>query len=462
MSTGGILKLNWITKYNDILPSVVVLTFSFSAEWPITDWVKRESATLEYVTKVKNSLHSRDIKLILVPFRTGGGSHDVYEDRINAMKKRFQLDGRHLIVVATTDLSPPGTTTIKRLSKTVREFSMSYYVTHAKRVRNIEKSVKATEPTLIARYNFKVSFLSEFQGQTARALRHYRTAYSALAALYDEAVQQILPETNTDTSVYEQAKAVAEWINFKICMLYLKSNSLKEASQQLRGHITAFSKPVPGSSLWGHYAWVSDQYVIFAQTLDVCSTDPTLMDADRSYYYQNAALFATKRQSTFHGIKKSTEANIEAEHSLSHKYKGMVVTSPKYVGGPPQLHDPVLDIESNNNETDIKAIVDYLQRSSERKVDHKSLIIDLLKSALDALGPLQKRRRAMIRYQMAKQFMIQGKYELASMNLNPGIEILSKDNWSKPLVAMLRKKMACALYLGRAREYVVAALRLIA
>lgn len=459
MCMDGILKFNWISKYNDIIPSVVMLTFSFSAEWPITEWVKKESTVLEYVTKIKNSLHSRDIKLVLIPFRTGGGHQDVYEDRINAMKKRFQLDGRYLTVISTADLAVPVTTAVKRLSKSIREFSMAFYVTHTKRVRNLEKSVKATEPLLIARYNFKVSFLSEFQGQSARALRHYRTAYSALTSLYDEGVCR---SASMDVSIYEQAKTLAEWINYKICLLYLRINLLKEASQQLRSHISSFSKPIPGGEIWAHFAWVSDQYVIFAHSLDLCNVSTALIDADRSYYYQNAAIFCTKRQSTFHGIKRANGEGLEAEHTLSHKNKGMVVTSPKYVGGPPQLHDPVLDIASNDNERDVKSIVNYLQRTSEQNVDHKALIIDLLKKALDALGPLQKRRRAMIRYLMAKQFMTQGKYELASMNLNPGIEILSKENWSKPLLSMLRKKIACAFYLGRSKEYAIASMKLIA
>jgi hypothetical protein len=180
----------------------------------------------------------------------------------------------------------------------------------------------------------------------------------------------------------------------------------------------------------------------------------------RSYYYQNAATYCGKRQSSFYGIKKSTEDNYDPQQTFSHRFKGLVVASARYVGGPPQLMDPVLDATQAGNEDEVRMIFNYTLRAAEKKVDHKALIIDLLKKALDSLNPQFKRRKSQIRYLMAKQFMIQGKYELASLNLTPGIEILMKEMWAKPLVAMLRKKMACALYLGRTREYLLAALRL--
>lgn len=277
MSIEGIMKLFWITKYNDILPSVLIVTFSFSADWPISEWVRRESAILEYFSKIKNSLYSRDIKIVLVPFRTGAGFQDVYEDRINSVKKRFQIDSRNLIVLTAGDMIAPGSSTVRRLSKTIREFSTSFYASHAKRVRNIEKSLRATDFILIARYNFKVSFLSEFQGQSARALRHYRTAYAALTTIYNDASNHI----GSQSSIFEQAKVFGEWINYKICLLYLRTSLLKEASSQLRAHITAFSKPLQSSPLWFHYSWVADQYIIFAQLLDVCGISSSFIDADR-------------------------------------------------------------------------------------------------------------------------------------------------------------------------------------
>ena len=46
------------------------------------------------------------------------------------------------------------------------------------------------------------------------------------------------------------------------------------------------------------------------------------------------------------------------------------------------------------------------------------------------------------------------------MNLTPAIELLSSEGWSDAVIPILTKKIECAVYLGRPREYLVAALML--
>jgi len=46
------------------------------------------------------------------------------------------------------------------------------------------------------------------------------------------------------------------------------------------------------------------------------------------------------------------------------------------------------------------------------------------------------------------------------MNLTPAIELLSSEGWSDAVIPILTKKIECAIYLGRPREYLVAALML--
>ena len=283
LSSDGILKLNWITKYNDILPSVVIVLFSFSTDWPINEWVRRESALFEYYSKVKNPLGARDIRVILTAFKTGSGFQDVFEERMASLKRRFQIDSRNVVVLTAVDMAP-GSQSIKRFAKTIREFSTHFYITQGKRVRSIEKNLKANEYMLIARYNFKVSFLGEFLGQNSRALRHYKSAYSALMELYDDS--PLRPHTASFTAAIEdttseQAKAVAEWVNYKVCLLLLRTGQLRDASMQLRTHVLAFKNPSHGTQLWSHFSWIADQYVIFAQLLDMCNINPSFIDADR-------------------------------------------------------------------------------------------------------------------------------------------------------------------------------------
>ena len=61
-----------------------------------------------------------------------------------------------------------------------------------------------------------------------------------------------------------QVKALADYVNFKICSMLLRSGSSREAAAQFKSHISCFMRAyceIP----WRHNAWVSDQYIVFAQ-----------------------------------------------------------------------------------------------------------------------------------------------------------------------------------------------------
>lgn len=270
---------------------------------------------------------------------------------------------------------------------------------------------------------------------------------------------------NIDEEYMDQVKILADYANFKLCNNMLKSNMLKEAYVQFKSFVSIFMK-AGNIYPWRHYAWLSDQYLMFAQLLEKYNITEGL-EADKSYYYENAARFQSKRQESWLShLQKKENSNINTKapgdvlkHIMDNNYKGMVLSPPVYIGGFPQLIDPVLD-QNIPKDNEIEKVYELYLEDKEVKIEHGKQVTSLLKLAHDAIDPSHRRRRAQTRNLLAEQYMIEGNYDLAMMNLTPAIELLSSEGWSDAVISILRKKIDCAIFLGRPREYIVAALML--
>jgi hypothetical protein len=432
----------------ELVPSVVVMITNFCIDWPAGEWIRRESNAMEILSKLRNAVTPRDVKVILVAIKTGAGiiDRDVIEERTNSMKKHFQLDGKNFMVMSVADLNPLSPV-IKRLSKTIHEFSSAYYSSQSRRLKNIERMVRPSDFILISRFNFKVAFFYEFQGQASRALRHYKQCYVALIDTMDHCEDEML----------DQVKAVAEMVNFKICSNMLLTGVAKDASAQFRSHISHFSSAYSGRP-WRHYAWIAEQYIIYADMLTRYNINSSFTDADKTYYYHNAALFSLKRQSSFATTKRTSRME-DSYEKLAQNFHGMNLIPPHYFGGSPQLIDPVLDQMQRMTE-DVRRLVRQYLIDRESEINHTEIILSLLRKALENVNPIHRRRRAHLRVLISKQLMNMGQYDLASANLNPAIEFLGREKWAYCAIPVLRKKMSCSIYLGRPKEYVPAALML--
>jgi hypothetical protein len=422
---------------------------NFCIDWSAGEWIRRESNALEILSKLRNALTPRDVKVILLAIKTGIGNiidKDFIEERTNSMKKHFQLDHKNFMMLTVADLNPLSPI-IRRLSKTIHEFSSTYYSSQSRRLKNIERMVRPADFILIARFNFKVAFFYEFQGQTIRALRHYKQCYIALIDLIDHCEEEIL----------DQVKAVSEMVNFKICSFQLLTGVSKDSSQQFRHHINHFSSAYSGRP-WRHYAWIAEQYIIYADMLTRYNINSSFTDADKTYYYHNAALYSLKRQSSFMTGKRNNR-NEDSYEKLSQNFHGMNLIPAHYFGGLPQLVDPVLD-QTQKITDDVRKLIRQYLIDRESEINHTEIILSLLRKALENVNPIHRRRRAHLRVLISKQLMNMGSYDLASANLNPAIEFLGREKWAYCAIPVLRKKMSCSIYLGRPKEYIPAALML--
>jgi hypothetical protein len=312
LSTEGVLKFSWPLKHFEYIPSVVLFCVPVGVDWSATEWIRRELAMQEKFSKLKTTLSTREVKVIVLMFKVDAGAmgKEVLDDRVSSFKRHAQADSKSFVYFHQHE-PVSDNATVRRLYKTIRESSFSYYAGNIERFKTIEKIIGekgkgAIEHMLLARYSFKIAFLNEFQDQTNYSLRFYRQCYHNLTVALE----------SIDECLYEQVKAVGEIAYFKICRLLLLQRNIEEACQQFRNHLLLFTK-LYSKHPWVHSTCVANQFLVFCQLLDRFGVSDILPYADRSFYYQNAARFTMDRMNHFTRSRKNVSPLFDTNETPS-------------------------------------------------------------------------------------------------------------------------------------------------
>ena len=460
--TDGILRANWISKHFEQLPSVVAMLTTFCVDWSAGEWIRRESIAQEYLSQIRSKVSGRDVKIIVVAIKTGTAAleKDVIEERTSSMKRHLQLDSRFLCLITLNELYG-SSSSMRKIVRLLREHSFNYYAGQSKRVKAIDRSLgKTAELILLARYNFKSAYLNEFHGQLPRALRHYRQSHACLLEIIN---------WNDDDEYFKQILQISAWCNFKILKLLLLNGNLKEAFSHFTTHIITLKGVTKDSGgtfcIWEHKQWIADQYIIFAQLLQLLKINMIQSECDLCNFYQSAARETLFRRDLF----QSTATFVNDLHYkvvpdlelVQASFPGMTFSPSKYVGGSMVIFDPVLD-EVCRVTDQVKQVLRRLAEQREMLVDHTARAIELFSKSL-TLAPVKYRRvRAHVMLQLAEQFLRTRQYERANASLVPCTEYLTNDGWSQLSIPVYRLKLTVSMYLGRLRDALAAAVRLYA
>lgn len=453
-SFDGVFRSNWIQKHHDMIPSVVIVLTTFNGDWNSSEWMKREGALNERFARLRSSINSRDGKTILFAIRKGNDSQlerEIIDEHIIQLKRHLQLDSKTLLTFSAAEVGVHNAS-IKRFYKLLRDSSTAYYNTQSRKARNAEKAVGVQpgyDHLLNARCSFKVSFFFEFLGQKHQALKYYNRCF-----------RELINSINAVPAVYtDQIKYLADYANFKICNMYMKERQVREAFDQFRAHMGCFAK-MPSDMPWRHHAWVSDQYIVFAQLLEKHNISDPIPENDRSFFFQNAARYATKRQTAFTHIRNASVGGQSVNDQIEARFRGMIITAPKYLGSMPQLVDPVLDQQPDDNAQEAQDLMRKYMEEQESAVDHTALVLALLQQAHERVDTANTRRRALLQERVADLHIQEGQFELALRFLTPAAEQLVSEGWVNIAIPVLRKKMACAVYLGHLKDYLLTAINL--
>jgi len=201
------------------------------------------------------------------------------DDRLlGALRRRCSIGVSSVFAFHDCDLQNDANSTrgdaISKLQRTLLDCAIQHYLGRARRIKKWEKTLQRGGPLwapLVARYSFKIAWFYEFQGNSDKALRHYRLAYASLSALV-LALQATEPANTLNLFPKEftdpggQVKGVADYANYKVCRLSLQHNKVEEAATQMQTHLWHF-RQTAGDTPHQHWGWLSRQHVVFAQLL---------------------------------------------------------------------------------------------------------------------------------------------------------------------------------------------------
>ena len=305
-----------------------------------------------------------------------------------------------------------------------------------------------------ARYNFKAGYFCDFQGLPHYSIGYYRKAFQALVSVIE----------NVEGDSREAVLFFAELTNFKICSYSLSlakslstsgnlsARKAEEADQANEDAFKQFDFMVRSlkdlNVSRGHNEWMCKQSLILlglVENLDFAKN----MKVNVGEYYIMAAKYAIKARNT------SSKGICDVlQGSPSREGPDNFVTRLGFTHGK----------HCNGNGSDAHRSEDGIFRGLDlpsTAMTHDGLIDELLQKAYTYLSATHPRRKAFVLTMQCEQCMQQGNFAAAMTKLEPMIREIQSDKWGVHLVLLfLRKKMACAMYLGRLEDYIDSALRL--
>jgi hypothetical protein len=132
-------------------------------------------------------------------------------------------------------------------------------------------------------------------------------------------------------------------------------------------------------------------------------------------------------------------------------YRGWTFTSPKFVGSSPQPYDKVLN-QILPWTDEIVSMMKKFYEDQERNVDHGSLILVQLHTALKYIDASHKRRRLYVESLIAEQYYKLELYRQSFQYYKNVTDILTADGWMSLAVPLLYLQLDCAYRLGKLEE----------
>ncbi|MDP2437573.1 MAG: hypothetical protein Q8P67_17660, partial [archaeon] len=372
---------------------------------------------------------------------------------------------------------------VKGLEKAVTDLAAVYYAEEVKRIKKTLGLMKKAQPRLLVRQNFKIGFLSEFQGDTAQALKHYTRAFRDL---------QVLPVDRA--CVYEYA-CVADFINFKICRILLLSRSqLTAAVQQFESLVRQF-RPHQALALLehSHWSWMSRQFEVFAQLLERYLVGKTTVPKHlhAGFYYHAASHHAMKQKATAqHALQQlrddpsfvqltaaavssstpSSSSPSPASSMSTSKLSSPLILSGEYHGDLHSIHALYLSSplehrkapDSEDHDRDLRLRI----LASEAHVDHSKLILSLLLRAYEVYLATKRSPRLVLRIavEMALEHasdLSEESQRLAKASFDRVAREYRSERWWPLLATVLTPALGCSSALRLSPDYCLYALELL-
>ncbi|XP_034951307.1 trafficking protein particle complex subunit 11 [Chelonus insularis] len=444
----GILKRNWMNKYLNKIPAVVVCFYDL--DWNDPTWNEKKMKCASKVQSLKCSLEGRNTKIAVVLIQRGipppPGSEDMLAtERATALCTACELPAKSLYVLPHGDHLVGY---ILRLENVFYELAQNFYHHQYRVVKSHRDQLnKTSHQYLFVRHQFKMGFFNELRQDKHIALKHYQHAYNNLLEIR-------MNDFNT-----LEIKTVASYINYKLCRMMFIINEPRDAISQFRAHIDRFkSRTGPEDLIFEHHAWMTNQYSTFAELFDEAIRQglPPVQTQHPGYYFQLAAQHANLRQKAC----KELCSNVTVSGQLlSDVDDGDKV---EFYGQRPwkQINNNVggkLSGEPVDLAREAAAI--QVLKYQELKVNHSMIIISLLGNAISQFKIYRcPRMRRQLVVQMAAEYFNACDYGKVLTLLMHMLWEYRSERWPLLLTDILKKALKAAYLSTSIHDYITLAI----
>ena len=409
-------------------------------------WKTVETAVANRIDRIKHDTRHRPLQILCVRVLRTQQTLDEREEaaRMASFRKRTDLDAS---CVLSANCETP-VTAARRLAAPLRELADAGYRLEARRLKQVKACVKTTQAALYVRLQFKIGFYDEFRQDWRAAVSNYRDAYDQLTA-----------SLNQFPGVHRlEAKAVGEFLNYKLCAILVRMDSRGEAVRQFRGHLRSYKpQTAPEEVSFEHWAWVARQYFVFGQLLEAAASPEGKPDAkpdsaaDRWQWpalYYHAAAQATKRR------RKAAEALCGVCPPGGGSADG---AAPLPEGG----YYGQLELVQQSAPAD--AVFGALVKREET-VQHSLKLVELLSRAYEHFKRRGECRRMIhgLVGEMAEEYFLQGENGKAQKLFDSISPSYREEGWSAILGITLGRLLDCAARLRDGPRFAKTALELMA
>lgn len=352
-----------------------------------------------------------------------------------------------------------------RFETALKRCALDFYTEETKNAKKRkEKLSKVQHLKLMVRASYKMAYFSELCNDFTGAVKHYSTAYTQLR------------DVKKNWKDFDEIKVVAEVLNFRLCYLHLERNTLSNATTQFHQHVNYYRSLIGDPDReYQHYAWVSRQYQIFGELLQLFSLmAPAPMGAPPrvrgwshpAFYFQAAANYEMVRRTASQKlcVPHRTKETIGKYLTVVRPYRSSVMDFNKntYVGQ--RVETGVLDIAKFNAERSetMTAVLEAVVNNSneiaiaqELLVNHSNMIIRLLNVAQEVykLDPVPNERTLwQLMSQVAQESFLVGDFEATKINNDFVIPHYRKERWWGLLTTCLKTNLQCAIHMKQWEE----------
>ncbi|XP_024945200.1 trafficking protein particle complex subunit 11 [Cephus cinctus] len=438
----GILKRNWMNKYLNEVPSVVVIFYDL--DWIDPQWNEKKIECSSRVQSLRAALEGRSTKIAVVLVQHSKpvqpGSEDVVTtERATALCNACELPAKSLYVLPHEDHLLRYTS---RLEHAFYDLAQNFYHHEYRIVKGHRDQLnKTSHQYLFVRHQFKMGFLNELKQDQQTAHKHYQQAYN-----------NILDIRYTETDILE-IKTVASFINYKLCRLMFNMSCPKDAIAQFRAHTDRFKlRTGPKELMFEHHAWMSSQFSTFAELFEQAIRQglPAVQTQHPGYYYHMAAQHATDRKTSCEELCKNVTSYPDPDPLAGSEKLEFYGQRPWRPG---KLNQEQVD---TTRET---LAIQALQYKEKTTVNHSMIIIGLLGNAISQfkINRCPRMRRRLV-VQMADEYYNSRDYGKVLTLLMHMLWDYRGERWPVLLTDVLKKALGAAFLFASIQDYIILAL----